>query len=85
MVNPVDPNSSNPPVTPPDAPPTATGAFNAEGEHKYLGMTFTAKEWKDLMKVMLQQMCDYIDKTIKKSTEKMKKDWARERGDDPGN
>ena len=64
------------------SPPSAPGAFNVGQPHQFLGMTFTAKEWNELMNVMLQNLSTYMNHVMQKMREKMKKDWRREEGKD---
>lgn len=60
----------------------AAGSFNTQEEHKFVGLTFTAKDWNKLMDTMLRSLSDYINKTFQKMTDKMKEDWKRGRGED---
>jgi hypothetical protein len=62
--------------------PKNTGTYQFTGDHKFLGMDFTAKDWNKLMNIMLNNMSDFINKTFQKMTEKLKKDWQRGAGDD---
>jgi hypothetical protein len=58
------------------------GGFDTKSPHTFLHMTFTADQWNKLMNLLLKNMNDYINKTFQKMTEKMKKDWKRERGEE---
>ena len=58
------------------------GGFQFKGSHKFAGMTFNEKDWNKLMSSLLQNTCDYINKRMQKATEKMKKAWKKERGEE---
>jgi len=59
-----------------------SGSFDFGKSHKFLGMTFSEKDWNKLMNTLVHSFCDYINKRMQKATEKMKKGWKKERGDD---
>lgn len=59
------------------------GTFQFGGEHRFLGMTFSAKDWQKLMDQMVNNLSSYINTTFQKMTAKMKKDWKRAAGEDP--
>lgn len=81
--NPVPPNNPNvPDVGKTEDKKTPGSAFNFSKDQKFLGMTFTAKDWNKLMDIFLKNLSDYINKTFQKMTEKMKTDWRRGRGED---
>jgi hypothetical protein len=63
--------------------PKHTGNYQFTSEHHFLGMTFSASDWNKLMNIMLNNMNNYINQTFQKMTKKLKKDWARERGEIP--
>jgi hypothetical protein len=82
--NSVPPNSQGPtdPHKASETKPKPNGSFQFTGDHKFLGMTFTANDWNKLMNILLRNMNDYINKTFQKMTEKMKKDWKRGAGEE---
>jgi len=91
MIN--SPNSPPPgsgPVGPGSTPPAEEskkkppGRFHFTKSHEFLHMTFTPEQWDKLMNICLQNLGDFINKTFQKTTEKLKKDWKRGQGDDPG-
>lgn len=86
----IDPKAT-PPAHPGATPPAqgaekkkaaGGGQFEFTKEHKFLGMTFEAKDWNKLMNIMLRNMSDFINKTFQKMTDKMKEDWKRGAGED---
>jgi hypothetical protein len=72
----------NAPHSAADAKPKNTGQYQFTGEHQFLGMTFSAKDWNKLMNVMVSNLGNYINKTFQEMTKKLKKDWKRGAGDD---
>jgi hypothetical protein len=59
-----------------------TGQFQFSEGRTFLHMKFDAKEWNKLMNIFVQNLSSYINKTFQKMTAKLKKDWARSRGED---
>ncbi|MEX0962089.1 MAG: hypothetical protein WDZ28_04445 [Simkaniaceae bacterium] len=55
-----------PPPPPPPAPPPPS----SDGDHVWLGMTFTAKEWQQLMK--------NIEKSVSSEIKRENAHWKRE-------
>lgn len=86
MVNSPKPPGNNQgpqgPTPPTPETPKPNGGFQYKGEHQFLGMTFTAKDWNKLMNQMVGNLGSYINKVFQKMTEKMKKDWKRGSGED---
>ena len=74
---------ANGPQPPAEPKSKNTGQYQFNEPHKFLGMTFTAKDWNKLMNIFLNNLSSYINTTFQKMTEKMKKDWARGAGEDP--
>lgn len=83
-------NSIPPPGDSPELPqndhkvkkPSNPGEFHFQKAHDWLGMHFSADQWNKFMNILLKNLNQFIVKTMKKMTEKMKKDWKRGEGKD---
>jgi hypothetical protein len=81
-IQPTNPNSSINKASSQEHIQKTPGGFNFTTGQVFLGMKFTADEWNKLMNIMLKNLGNYINKTMNKMKEKMKKDWKRGEGED---
>lgn len=80
MVDPISPTSgSSSSPTPSKMPPVT---FNPDGSVQFLGMPFTAEEWKKFMDNTARSLGEFINKRMQKALERMKEDWKRARNED---